>query len=234
MNLDHKLLMRTYLKPITTETEALHEQNKDQGLSRAARRKLNQFAEEEQGLGSRLDTLVQALSDEGNLVYRTVLAASRDDLVEVSRRLSGRNPDPSRYTTMLQRDVEKRARDLLEALAREQQRREQEREQQQQQQQQEGQNRFNQQRQKLVSLIAELEMLKQLENDTRRSSADLQALLELRSGDDVGQAEAALVERLLHRHAEITRIFAQIKQGVEETMQAMQQQDGDEPPREGR
>jgi signal recognition particle GTPase len=137
---------------------------------------------------------------------------------------------------MLQRDVEKRSQDLFAALEREQKRREEERkeeqEQQQQQQQQEGQNRFNQQRQKLVSLIAELEMLKQLESDTRRSTEDLETLVSLRQGDDASVAEAALVERLLHRHAEITKLFEAIKQGVEETMQSMQQGD-EEAPKEG-
>jgi hypothetical protein len=139
---------------------------------------------------------------------------------------------------MMQNDVERRSRDLLAALDREQKRRDEEKkeEQEQQQQQQEGQNRFNQQRQKLVSLIAELEMLKQLESDTRRSTEDLQALVELRQGDDVSPAELALVERLLHRHGEVTKLFQQIKQGVEETMQGMQQQEGEEqqPPQEGK
>ncbi|MGE3172768.1 MAG: hypothetical protein AB7O97_09080 [Planctomycetota bacterium] len=207
-------------RPITEQTTEL---GKDAGdrLSRPARRKLNQFAEEEQELAARLQTLTGALQEEGNLVYRTVLLANHDDLIEVATRLSGRNPDPSSYTTMLQRDVERRTEDLLEALAREQKRREEER--QQQQQQQQGENRFNPQRQKLVSLIAELEMLKQLEQDTRRATEDLQTLLELRSGDGVTGAEAALVERLLHRHAEVTKLFQQIKAGVEEALQAMQQ-----------
>ena len=70
-------------------------------------------------------------------------------------------------------------------------------------------------------------MLKQLEKDTSASSQDLQTLISLREGDNVSQAELALVERLMHRHGEITKLFQQIKAGVEETMQGMQQQDGD-------
>jgi hypothetical protein len=231
--------LRAFLEkqqPITLETEALQAEADKGSLSRPSRRKLNQFAEEEQALSKRVETMVTALTEEGNLVYRTVLQANRDDLLEIARRLAGRNPDPSRFTTMLQRDVEKRSQDLFAALEREQKRREEERkeeqEQQQQQQQQEGQNRFNQQRQKLVSLIAELEMLKQLESDTRRSTEDLETLVSLRQGDDASVAEAALVERLLHRHAEITKLFEAIKQGVEETMQSMQQGD-EEAPKEG-
>jgi hypothetical protein len=138
---------------------------------------------------------------------------------------------------MLQQDVERRTVDLLAALEREQKRRDEERQrrQQEQGQQPQGQNRFNPQRQKIVSLIAELEMLKQLELDTRRATDDLRTLVELRGGDTISEAEVALVERLAHRHAEVTKLFAQIKAGVEEALQAMQGQQGqeDQPPRRG-
>ena len=216
-------------QPMTLETIALQKEAESGNLSRPSRRKLNQFSEEEQSLASRIQTMVTALTAEGNLVYRTVLQANHEDLQEVARRLAGRNPDPSRYTTMLQQDTERRTRDLLAALEREQKRREQEQKDQQQQQEQKqpGENKFNEQRKKLVSLIAELEMLKQLEKDTSASSQDLQTLISLREGDNVSQAELALVERLMHRHGEITKLFQQIKAGVEETMQGMQQQDGD-------
>jgi len=209
-------------RPITQETLELHKTAEQGGLSRPARRKLNQHAEVEQELAGRLQELIDALLEEGNLVYQTVLKANRDDLLEVAQRLAGRHPDVGSYTTMLQQDIERRTEDLLAALEREQQRREQERqEQQEQEQQQQGENKFNPQRRKLVGLIAELEMLKKLEQDTRRATLELRTLLELRSGDDVTDAEVALLERLAHRHGEITNLFGQIKAGVEETMQAM-------------
>ncbi len=205
-------------RPMTIETQTMQKAATAEGLSRPARHKLNQFAEEEQGLAGRLESLVQALTEEGNVVYRTVLLANHDDLLEVARRLSGRNPDPSDYTTMLQGDVERRTADLLDALAREQKRREQDHED--KDQQDKGQNRFNPQRQKIVSAIADLEMLKQLEQDTQRSSDDLRTLIELRAGDGVGAAEMALVERLMHRHSEVTKLFQKIKASVDEAMQA--------------
>ena len=62
-------------------------------------------------------------------------------------------------------------------------------------------------------------------------SGDLQTLLSLRSGDDISEAEAALVERLAHRHGEVTKMFQQIKAGVEEAMQSMQ---GEEPTEAGK
>jgi hypothetical protein len=214
-------------KPITLGTLLVQKANDQDSLSRPMRRKLNQFGEEEQELSAKLSALILALAEEGNLVWQAVLKASQEDLGEVVRRLGGRNPDPTTYTTMLQQAIERRTTDLLSALEREQKRREQERtdeqkKDQQQDQQQKGKNKLNQQRQKLVSLIAELELLKTLEADTRRATSDLQVLLSLRSGDDIQAAEAALVERLAHRHSEVTKMFQQIKAGVESALSAMQ------------
>jgi hypothetical protein len=218
-------------RPITAQTAEAAKSATADGLSRAMRSKVNQLGEEEQDLAGKLATLVQALTEEGNLVYQAVLKANIDDLREVARRLAGRRPDVGAFTTMLQGDVERRTQDLLAALERERQRRQQERNEQQQQQQQQdrGRNRFNQQRKKLVSLIAELEMLKQLGVDTRKATDDLRTLVEARGDMNISDAETALIERLAHRHGEITKLFQQIKAGVEETMQQMQQQEGQEP-----
>lgn len=209
-------------RPITAQTLEAHRTTPAEGLSRPARRKLNTAGEEEQALATKIDFLVNALNDEGNLVYQTVLRASLEDLREVARRLSGRAPDPGPYTTMLQQDVERRSEELIKALEREQKRREQERKQQQEQQQQQGQNKFNPQREKLVSLIADLEMLKQLGIDTRRASDNLRTLIEARADETVSDAEVALVERLSHQHAEITALFQKIRQGIEAAMKAME------------
>lgn len=210
-------------RPLTAQTLEAQQEAAGAGLSRPARRKLNQVGDEEQELAGRLEFLVGALTEEGNLVYQTVLQASVDDLREVARRLAGRAPDPGTYTTLLQQDVERRTEELLAALERERQRRQQQ--QQQQQKQQQGQNKFSPQRQRLVSLIAELEMLKKLGVDTRRATDNLRALVEARGDDTITEAEVALIQRLAHRHGEITKLFQQIKQNVEQTLQAMQGQD---------
>ena len=135
------------------------------------------------------------------------------------------------FTTLLQEDVEQRTEKLLEALDREQQRREEQRQQEQEQEQQEQdqpQNKFNQQREKLVSLIAELEMLKQLGTDTRQATDNLKTLVEVRGEDTISESEVALIQRLAHRHNEITKLFQQIKAGVEEALGAMQGEQGGE------
>ncbi|MFY9344788.1 MAG: hypothetical protein WAT39_20010 [Planctomycetota bacterium] len=210
-------------RPITAQTVEAQKSLTAEGLARAVRRKLNQLGEEEQELSGKLDFLVAALTEEGNLVYQTVLKANVEDLEEVARRLSGRNPDVGSFTTLLQQDVERRSEELLKALERERQRRDQQRrEQQQQQQQDKGKNRFDPQRQKLVSLIAELEMLKQLGIDTRTAADNLRALVESRADDVIADVEVAMIERLANRHGEITKLFQQIKAGVEATLQQMQ------------
>lgn len=214
-------------RPITAQTLEAQQTAPPEGLSRPARRKLNQLGEQEKELAGKLDFLVGALTEEGNLVYQSVLKANLDDLREVERRLGGRAPDPGTYTTMLQQDVERRSEDLLKALERERQRRNQERREQQEQQGQ-GQNKMNQQRQKLVSLIAELEMLKQLGLDTKRANDNLRTLVESRGDEATTDAETQMIERLAHRHSEISKLFAAIKQGVEQSMQAMSEPEGTE------
>src|SRR5206468_93346 len=76
-------------KPITAQTIELQKSADKDGLSRPARHKLNQFGEEEQELAGKVQALVQALVDEGNLVWQTVLKANHEDLQEVGRRLGG-------------------------------------------------------------------------------------------------------------------------------------------------
>lgn len=205
-------------RPLTAAALDAQKSATAEGLSRAMRTKVNQIGEEELQLAAKLDFLVQALTEEGNLVYRTVLQANGDDLREVARRLAGRRPDVGTFTTLLQQDVERRSTELLEALERERKRREQERKESQQQQQQ-GKNRFNQQRQKLVTLIAELEMLKTLGTDTQAATENLRTLVDARGDDVITDAEVALIERLGHRHAEITKLFQQIKASVEQATQ---------------
>ena len=217
-------------RPITELTKQYQESAEGGRLSRSKRRKVNGLGEEEQALAGKIELLVSALTEEGNLVYQSVLNANLEDLREIARRLAGRAPDVGSFTTLLQDDVERRSVQLLEALDREQKRREEQRQQEQeqeQQQQEQPQNKFNQQREKLVSLIAELEMLKQLGTDTRDATDNLKTLVEVRGDENISEAEVALIQRLAHRHNEITKLFQQIKAGVEEALGAMQGGEGE-------
>ncbi len=213
-------------RPITEATKQFQESSKDGSLSRPVRRKVNGLGEEEQSLAGKIEFLVTALTEEGNLVYQSVLSANLEDLREVARRLAGRAPDVGSFTTLLQDDIERRSVQLLEALEREMQRRKEERQEQQQQdeeqknQQPESKNKFSQQRKMLVSLIADLEMLKSLGGDTREATENLKTLVGVRSDESISEAEVAMIQRLAHRHNEITKLFEKIKAGVEEALNA--------------
>lgn len=211
-------------RPITEATKQFGKSSKGGRLPRAIRRKVNGLGEEEQALAGKVEFLVTALTEEGNLVYQSVLRANLEDLREVARRLAGRAPDVGSFTTLLQDDVERRSEQLLEALEREMKRREEERkekqQQDQQQQQQQSQNKFNQQRKLLVSLIADLEMLKSLGQDTKEAMQNLKMLVEVRGDESISEAEVSMIQRLAHRHNEITKLFEQIKSGVEEALNA--------------
>jgi hypothetical protein len=65
-------------------------------------------------------------------------------------------------------------------------------------------------------------MLKQLGIDTRKATDNLRTLVDARGDDVISDAEVALIERLAHRHGEITKMFQTIKAAVEQTLQGMQ------------
>ena len=117
--------------------------------------------------------------------------------------------------------------ELIAALDRERERRQQEREEQrkqeqQQQQEERGKNRFNPQQQRLVSMIADLQMLKTLQLDTRKAAEDLDRLVQLRGDEGISEAESALIERLGHRHGEVSNLFRQLKTQMEQALEQMQ------------
>lgn len=225
-------------RPITETIKQIQKVSGESRLSRPARRKVNGLGEEEQGLAGKVEFLVNALTEEGNLVYQSVLNANLEDLREVSRRLAGRAPDVGSFTTLLQDDVERRTVQLLDALDKELKRRNEERKQEQQNQQEgkppESKNKFNKQREKLVSLIAELEMLKNLDGDTQVAAENLRTFVEVRSDETISEAEVAMIQRLAHRHNRITKLFSQIKAGVEEALNQMNGGEGEEEGGSGR
>ncbi len=214
-------------KPITRQTaEAGAELAKRQRLSRRMRRDLNKLGSQEENLKTKAEFLRQALEEEGVLVFSHALAANEDDLDQITVRLSGRNPDPGELTVVLQQDVEARTLKLLEALQKEQERREQERNQQDQQQQQQEDRNQNGKR-PLVSGIAELQMLKQMEEDMLLRTQYLEKLFSSQT-DEFSEIDMALLERHAHRHNEVTKIFLQLKSQIEQSMQPPEDEDEEE------
>lgn len=213
-------------KPITRQTEEASKMYaQQQRLSRRSRRKLNNLGDQESELSAKAQFLRTALEDEGVLVFSHALKANEQDLAEVASRLGGRRPDPGQLTVVLQKDVERRTQELLDALKREQERREQEERRRREQNQQQDQDEDNQrQRRRLVSVLAELQMLKQMEQDMLRRTKLVERLIRAR-GDEVSAVDLALLQRLGHRHNEITRIFEQLRAQMEEAMKPPDQED---------
>jgi len=214
-------------EPITAGTAEIGESAASSGrVSRPSRKRLNQYGETERELAAKLAFVREALQEEGNQVFDFVLRSNQEDLESIADRLAGRAPDPGSYTVMMQKDVEERTRELLGALEEARQRREEERQQgeqqQQEQQQQEGENKFNQQRERLVELVAELKMLRKLEEKTAEQIRQMEVLLQGRS-DDISEVDARLIERLANRHNEINSVFKNIKSQLEQALQPPQE-----------
>lgn len=210
-------------KPITQSTREAQQGLEDRSrMTRRVRRQLNDLGKEETELGSKAEYLRSALEEEGTLVFSHALKSNEEDLTEVARRLGGRAPDPGELTVMLQEDIEERTAKLIDALKREQERRQNEGGQGQNPQQDPGQNRPA--RPRLVPILAELQMLKQMEQDLMGRTQQMQRLVESRGADGITELETALMERLANRHNSVTRIFLQLKAQLE---QAMQQPDAE-------
>ena len=77
-------------------------------------------------------------------------------------------------------------------------------------------------------------MLKNLGNDTKDAMGNLRELVEVRGDENISDAEVAMIQRLAHRHNEITKLFVQIKAGVEEALNAMKGGSEEEDGGEGR
>lgn len=202
-------------QPITLATgEAGKKLAAGRRLTRLVRRRLNQLGEQEQELADKLKFIKEALSEENVIVYSHVIETNEQDLRSISRRLSGSRPDPGEYTALLQHDVEERTTKLIEALKREQQRREQ----QQQQQQQPGENKFDNQRQRLVPIVAELKMLKELEQEMLIRTNITDRLLSSAANDDITDQELAMTEQLANQHNALTGIFTRVRAQLEEAL----------------
>ncbi|MGE0143165.1 MAG: hypothetical protein AB7I19_00105 [Planctomycetota bacterium] len=203
-------------RPITAATtEAAAALEGGQRLTRPMRRNLNQLGERERELVGKLRFLHEALTAEGTRVFAHVLELSERDLLEVADRLASREPDVGEYTRLLQADVEARVASLIQALEKERQRRREEaqrRQQQGEQQPQEQQaNQFGPQRERLVPILSEALMLKQMEEGILQRTKELDRLFTAAGGDGLTPADTAMAERLAWQHAAISELFHQLE-----------------------
>lgn len=207
-------------QPITQATREAQESLGDNTrMTRRVRRKLNDLARQETELVSKAEYLRTALEEEGTLVFSHALKTNEEDLGEVSRRLGSRYPDPGELTVMLQEEVEERTTKLIEALKREQERRRNEDQGggENEESGEQGQNQAS--RPRLVPILAELQMLRQMEQDMMERTEHMTTLVGSRGADGITDLETALMERMANRHHAVTRIFLQLKAQLEQAMQ---------------
>ncbi len=204
-------------RPITLATiEAAEKLAEGKRLSRPMRRKLNGLGENEGELASKVEFIRTALQEESVLVFSHILKSNEDDLRELAKRLSGRRPEANEYTVILQQDVEARTVQLLEALERERKRREEEKKKEKEEKQ--GENQFGPQKKRLVPILAELKMLKRMEEEMIKSTEALESILDASGADGISELDTQIAERLANRHNAITEIFGKVKQQLEQAL----------------
>jgi hypothetical protein len=141
-----------------------------------------------------------------------VLEKNGGDLAQLRERLSGRDAETGEYVQILADDVVGRYDRLIQALDEEVKRRQQaaeEEKKEEEQGEQEG-GQGGQQRQALVPPVAELLLLKRLEEDVQGDVRVLRAESREANDPDLLETRMRLLERLGHRHAELTEMFEEL------------------------
>jgi hypothetical protein len=175
------------------------------------RRTLNGLADQEKEISGRIAEVRTQLEKEDNLVFNHMLRDQRRRPRGDRQAALGLGSRPRERSRRCSSATSRRGR--RSCWPRSSGRRKRREQEPQPPQQQQGNN--GQQRPTLVPLIAELKMLKQMELDVKDRTEHVEKLLTALGGDAAGVAELALLERLAGRHAEVSKIFGQIKTRLE-------------------
>jgi len=196
---------------ITQETRTIAAQLSDRSsrtLPRRLRKKVQRLGRDEGTLATTAEFLAKNLAAEHTLVFTWVLEQVGTDLQTLRSLMGARRPRVDSSIIGLQVEVVENLQQLLASLKEEINRKKQERENQQQQQQQKQQQNTNEgdRKRRLVPDIAELRLLKRLEQDMRgRLNGFLKMHETLGTGLEKFQAER--LNRLTLRHAKISDLF---------------------------
>ena len=167
--------------------------------------------------------MVEKITEDGALVFTFSLARNSEDLERVAELLGTSPYLTDAYTQTLQRDVFDRYEELLAALDDELERR-------QSQQQDQGEPQQppeGQPRQPLIPRVAELLMLKRMEEASLRKVGNfLKTHTEIESGE-LGEIGRERLVRLGHQHTKITELFKKLVEEAEAQAQPPAD-DGDE------
>jgi hypothetical protein len=205
----------------TRELDA--ERGEDERLRRSLRSRLRGIAQQEKELADKAKFLREALEQEGSQVFSFVLRANQEDLEQVNTLMGGAEQDTGDYVQGLQKDVEKRTAELLAALKKEMNRRQDEGQNQDQQQNPQQNQNSNEgaNKPKLVPDIAELKMLKLLEEDILDRTQQFRTLYPNLEFGELTEYQRNRLDRLAHRHNQITEIFSRFMKllGIEDNPQ---------------
>ena len=212
---------------INTATAAVQRERPEGRLSRRRRASLQRMVEplarQEGDLSDKVTTLIGRLEEESSRVFTFMLKNVSADMQQVRDLLLELETDS--FTQFLQKgvvvDIERMIASLEEQLeVMKRQRQQQEQQQQEQQQQQQPQ----QQNEALVSMLAELLMLKNLQLEINRQTGQLEDLRQSNDGSsDSGQWSRAL-DRLQQRQGNVGRLVVEL---AEDFRKAQEQSQGD-------
>ncbi len=167
-------------------------------VGRATRRALRRLASKEKDLAGTCSFLRKTLEKEGSLVFSRVLLEAEQDLGEIARLLTSRPPVTGVLVQGIQEDVARNLTQLLAALKREIARRK-------QAPPMRSSNR-GPGKKKLVPDVAELKMLKSLQEDLMQRTRNLLEEAGVPGGEALIQAE---LERLANRQNDLNQVFKQ-------------------------
>jgi hypothetical protein len=179
------------------------EGKKEQGWLRADKVRLKQLAKEQNEVRNVAGELVKTMREEKSVIYPGVLEQARFDMAEAAELLD--NSETGDYTQYLEEQILKRLRDLAAALRREYEAKKQ------QGGQQQGQQGGGK-KPPLVPPVAELKMLRNMEDEIHKETVRLEQTLEaLKSaGQQPGPFQKQMLRRLLHQQSNVRELANQM------------------------
>jgi len=173
-------------------------------LRRSQRKKMRDLADREAEVRERTVNVRDKIAEDGSTIFTWVLERNRDDLDEVVDDLRQYRSDVMVQT--IQKDVSARFDELIAALRNELKRRmEAPRE-------QPGQNQDQQGEQSLIPTVAELIMIKTMEEGALRRLREFVAFNPEMGEEGPNPVQRELLRRLSHEHISITDLFEEILQ----------------------
>jgi hypothetical protein len=183
-------------------------------LPRRLRPKVQQCADDAEAMKKDNEEIRAKVAEEGSPTFPWVLEKNGSDLGDIQQRLTSREKETGPFVQVLANDVVGRYDRLLQSFDEELKRRQQAKK-----DQQNGPpppSPGGQQKNQLVPPVAELLLLRRLEEDVLQDVRNFRASNGDAGDSDLQDARVKLLERMGHRHSELTDVFdALVRQQTE-------------------